>query len=316
MNFGPAAVTRNPLYAAAAWKAGDNTQDGEDKLVERSEKPDERIQAQKKADLLKKIGLFVLDMDGTFYLGDHVIEGALEFVRYVEGKGRRILFFTNNSSRSPKVYMERLAAMGCPIRRDQIMTSGDVTIAYLKELYEGKQIYLVGTPALEENFREEGIRLWEKGDPRPDIVVVGFDTTLTYEKLDRACAFIREGSVFLATHLDINCPTEGGFMPDCGAFCAAITLSTGVEPKYLGKPFKETVDMVLLRTGEERDRVAFVGDRLYTDVATGVNHGAHGFLVLSGETKPEDLNKSEVKPDAVYQSLGEMKELLENVMDY
>ena len=109
---------------------------------------------------------------------------------------------------------------------------------------------------------------------------------------------------------------EGGFMPDCGAFCAAITLSTGVEPKYLGKPFKETVDMVLLRTGEERDRVAFVGDRLYTDVATGVNHGAHGFLVLSGETKPEDLDKSEVKPDAVYQSLGEMKELLENVMDY
>lgn len=284
-------------------------------MVERSEKPDNRVQTQRRADLLKGIGLFVLDMDGTFYLGDHVIEGALEFVRYAEEKGRRILFFTNNSSRSPKVYMERLAGMGCPIRRDQIMTSGDVTIAYLKEVYKGKHVYLVGTPALEENFRNEGILLWEKGDSRPDIVVVGFDTTLTYEKLDRACAFIREGSVFLATHLDINCPTENGFMPDCGAFCAAITLSTGVKPKYLGKPFKETVDMVLLLTGEERDRVAFVGDRLYTDVATGVNHGAHGFLVLSGETRLEDLEHSEVKPDAVYQSLGEMKELLEHVME-
>lgn len=283
--------------------------------MDRENKSGGEGQAQRRIDLLKKIGLFVLDMDGTFYLGDHVIEGALEFVRYVEEKGRRILFFTNNSSRSPKVYMERLAGMGCPIGRDQIMTSGDVTIAYLNDVYPGKKIYLVGTPALEESFREEGIPLWEKGDPRPEIVVVGFDTTLTYEKLDRACAFIREGSTFLATHLDINCPTEGGFMPDCGAFCAAITLSTGVEPKYLGKPFGETVDMVLLRTGEAREKVAFVGDRLYTDVATGVNHGANGFLVLTGETQLSDVEKSDVKPDAVYRSLGEMKELLETVWE-
>lgn len=194
------------------------------------------------------------------------------------------------------------------------MTSGDVTITYLKETYQGKTVYLVGTPDLEESFEEAGILLWKRGDPQPDIVVVGFDTTLTYEKLDRACDFIRRGSVFLATHLDINCPTEHGFMPDCGSFCAAITLSTGVEPKYLGKPFRETVDMVLVRTGEERERVAFVGDRLYTDVATGVNHGANGLLVLSGETKEEDLKDSQVKPDGVYQSLGEMKELLEEAL--
>lgn len=276
---------------------------------ENSDQEYDRIQ------LLKKIGLFVLDMDGTFYLGDHVIDGALEFVRYVEATGRRILFFTNNSSRSPHVYMERLAGMGCPIRRDQIMTSGDVTITYLRETYQGKTVYLVGTPDLEESFDEAGILLWKKGAPRPDIVVVGFDTTLTYEKLDRACDFIRRGSVFLATHLDINCPTENGFMPDCGAFCAAITLSTGVEPKYLGKPFRETVDMVLVRTGEEREKVAFVGDRLYTDVATGVNHGANGLLVLSGETKIEDLKDSQVKPDGIYQSLGEMKELLEKALE-
>lgn len=276
---------------------------------ENSDQEYDRIQ------LLKKIGLFVLDMDGTFYLGDHVIDGALEFVRYVEATGRRILFFTNNSSRSPHVYMERLAGMGCPIRRDQIMTSGDVTITYLRETYQGKTVYLVGTPDLEESFDEAGILLWKKGAPRPDIVVVGFDTTLTYEKLDRACDFIRRGSVFLATHLDINCPTENGFMPDCGAFCAAITLSTGVEPKYLGKPFRETVDMVLVRTGEEREKVAFVGDRLYTDVATGVNHGANGLLVLSGETKIEDMKDSQVKPDGIYQSLGEMKELLEKALE-
>lgn len=283
--------------------------------MEKEKRPVRAKNDQKRAELLKNIDLFVLDMDGTFYLGDHVIDGALEFVRYVEEKGRKILFFTNNSSRSPRVYMERLASMGCPVRRDQIMTSGDVTITYLKETYEGRTIYLVGTPDLEESFEQEGILLWREGDPRPDIVVVGFDTTLTYEKLNRACGFIREGSVFLATHLDINCPTENGFMPDCGAFCAAIALSTGADPKYLGKPFKETVDMVLVRTGEKRERVAFVGDRLYTDVATGVNHGAKGILVLSGETKIEDLESSQVKPDGVYESLGEMKELLENALE-
>ncbi len=283
--------------------------------MEKEKRPVRAKNDQKRAELLKNIDLFVLDMDGTFYLGDHVIDGALEFVRYVEEKGRKILFFTNNSSRSPRVYMERLASMGCPIRRDQIMTSGDVTITYLKEAYEGRTIYLVGTPDLEESFEQEGILLWREGDPRPDIVVVGFDTTLTYEKLNRACGFIREGSIFLATHLDINCPTENGFMPDCGAFCAAITLSTGVDPKYLGKPFRETVDMVLVRTGEERERVAFVGDRLYTDVATGVNHGAKGILVLSGETKIEDLERSQVKPDGIYESLGEMKELLEYALE-
>ena len=282
--------------------------------MEKQRESEKGNQENDRIQLLKKIGLFVLDMDGTFYLGDHVIDGALEFVRYVEKTGRRIMFFTNNSSRSPQVYMERLAGMGCPIRRDQIMTSGDETITYLRETYREKTVYLVGTPDLEESFEEAGILLWKKGDPRPDIVVVGFDTTLTYEKLDRACDFIRRGSVFLATHLDINCPTEDGFMPDCGAFCAAITLSTGVEPKYLGKPFKETVDMVLVRTGEERERVAFVGDRLYTDVATGVNHGANGLLVLSGETKEEDLKTSQVKPDGVYLSLGEMKELLEEAL--
>lgn len=268
------------------------------------------MKIRNRAKLLTSMELFVLDLDGTFYLGDRPIGGALEFVRYVQKTGRRVLFFTNNSSRSPRVYMDRLASMGCPIGRDQIMTSGDVTIAYLKRTYPDKSVYLVGTPALVESFREEGILLTD-GGVQPDIVVVGFDTTLTYEKLERACTFIREGAVFLATHLDINCPVEYGFIPDCGAFCRAITASTGTEPKYLGKPFAETMDMVLARTGAARERIAFVGDRLYTDVAAGVNHGARGLLVLSGETKLKDVRGSVTKPDAVYRSLGEMKKLLE-----
>lgn len=201
------------------------------------------------------------------------------------------------------MYVEKLRRMDYPAVEKDIMTSGDVTVQYLKTNYPNKKVYLSGTPALEELFRTEGICLVQE---QPDVVVVGFDMTLTYEKLERVCTFIRNGAVFLATHKDINCPTENGFIPDCGAVCAAISLSTGVEPKYLGKPCKETMDMVLQKTGYKKEEVAFVGDRLYTDVATGVENGAIGILVLSGETKEEDIEKSDVKPDAVFGSLKDM----------
>ncbi len=259
-------------------------------------------------ELLKRTRLFVLDMDGTFYLGDQILPGAAAFLQAVKAAGKDYLFFTNNSSRSPRDYMAKLEKMGCPITRDQIMTSGDVTIRYLQTHCPGRTVYLVGTPALVESFAQAGIPLVEKD---PEIVVIGFDTTLTYEKLSNACTFIRQGATFLATHLDINCPTETGFIPDCGSFCAAISLSTGKQPKYLGKPFAETVEMVLDKTGYTAQEVAFVGDRLYTDVATGVRNGAMGLLVLTGETHLEDVEGSDVKPDGIFASLGEMGQLLQ-----
>jgi len=260
-----------------------------------------------KEKLLQETELFVLDMDGTFYLDNQILEGSLDFLNEVERLGKQFVFFTNNSSKSPKTYIKKLADMNCPITRKQIITSGDTMIRYLQSYYPGKKVYLLGTPDLEENFRENGICLTEE---MPDIVVVGFDLTLTYEKLERACTYIRNGALFLATHLDINCPTKEGFIPDCGSICAAITLSTGQKPKFMGKPFRETVDMVLELTGVKREAVAFVGDRLYTDVKTGVKNGAHGILVLSGETKLEDVDGSDVKPDAIYTGLKEMGEIM------
>lgn len=257
--------------------------------------------------LLAETELFVLDMDGTFYLGEKVLDGALDFIETVRKLGRRFLFFTNNSSKSPTLYMEKLEKMGCPIRREEIMTSGDVTAAYLNSRYPKARVYLVGTETLEADFAKKGITLIQE---EPDVVVVSFDISLTYEKLEKACSFIRKGAVFLATHLDINCPTEDGMIPDCGAICAAVSLSTGVKPRFLGKPFPETMDMILQFTGAERARTAFVGDRLYTDIAAGVKNGAKGFLVLTGETSRSEAWNGEVKPDAVYESLGEMGKLL------
>jgi len=252
---------------------------------------------------LDQIKLFVLDMDGTFYLGNRIIDGALDFLEAARKRGKKIVFFTNNSSKAPEDYIHKLAAMNCYISKNELMTSGDVTIDYLQNQYHGKRVYLVGTKELTRCFREAGIYLV---DDEPDIVVVSFDTSLTYQKLMKACTYIRNGALFLATHLDINCPTENGMIPDCGAFCAAITLSTGASPIYLGKPFPPTVEMILSKTGCHRDEIAFIGDRIYTDVAAGVNNGSIGILVLSGETRLEDLHVAKIKPHAVYQTLGDI----------
>ncbi len=258
-------------------------------------------------DVLKDIKLFALDMDGTVYLGNGLIEGSLDFIKKLQELNKEFIFFTNNSSRVPSFYQEKLAKMGCFIDEDRIITSGDVTIEYLKTYYPGKAVYLMGTPLLEESFRKQGINLVQD---QADVAVASFDTTLTYEKLNKICTFIANGATFLSTHLDLVCPTETGFMPDCGSMCALITKSTGVEPKYLGKPFPETMDMVVSITGHKKEDVAFVGDRLYTDVATGVKNGGKGFLVLTGEATMQDVETSDIVPDGIFNSLQEMMDYL------
>ncbi len=278
-----------------------------------------------KKKILKDTELFVLDMDGTFYLGDDILEGSLSFLEAVKAAGKRYIFFTNNSSVSSELYIEKLSRMNCHISRDMIMTSGDVMIRFLKARYPDKSVYLLGTPELEESFKDAGINLFvserdEKAamshaicESIPDIVVVAFDKTLNYEKLSNACVYIMKGAKFFATHLDINCPVKEGFIPDCGAMCAAIELSTRVSPKFVGKPFKETVDMVVDATGVDASRISFVGDRIYTDVATGVKNGAMGVLVLTGETKLLEVPDSEVQPDVIFESIGEMGEILRTI---
>jgi 4-nitrophenyl phosphatase len=256
-----------------------------------------------KAEALKGVELFVLDMDGTVYLGDALIDGSLDFIRKVTESGRDYIFFTNNASKVPSIYVEKLKGMGLTVDESRIMTAGDVCAEYLMLNYPGGRVYLNGTPLLETNWRAKGLDLVQED---PDVAVQSFDTTLTYDKLDKICRFVRGGVPFIATHMDTNCPTEDGYMPDCGAMCALITDSTGVKPRFFGKPWKETVDMVLEMTGYGLDEVAFVGDRLYTDVATGVNNGAKGFLVLTGEADMDTVAASDVKATCVYDSLKEM----------
>ena len=252
--------------------------------------------------------LYIFDMDGTIYLGFQVFPFAIRFINNLRAAGKRVLFFTNNASHTTEYYVNKLEKLGFSPRPEEIMTSGDVTIEYLKRHRAGKTVYLVGTDELVENFRENGIPMLSGKEERADIVVTSFDTTLTYEKLDNACRFVREGAEYLSTHPDFNCPTETGFIPDSGAIAAFVTASTGKTPTYFGKPYKETIEMICEATGYSCQEMCIFGDRLYTDIAVGKRHGVSAVLVLSGETKMEDVAGAEEKdrPDYIFPSLDEV----------
>ncbi|MBP2667536.1 MAG: HAD-superfamily hydrolase, subfamily [Firmicutes bacterium] len=256
---------------------------------------------------LADIQLFLLDMDGTVYLGNRLLPGSLDFLNYLDETGRDHLFLTNNSSRNAGHYAQKLTKLGWSAQPGEILTSGEATALYLGGEKPASRIYLLGTPDLEAEFVSHGFVLT---DENPDYVVLGFDMTLTYAKLVRACDLIRAGVPFVATHPDINCPTETGYIPDCGAMTALITSSTGVAPKVIGKPNREIIDAMFRKKPVRREQVAMVGDRLYTDIVMGHNAGVTSVLVLSGEAKEADIPLAPAKPDYVVAGLGALHDAL------
>ena len=254
---------------------------------------------------LSGIRCFLLDMDGTFYLGNRLIDGSLDFLEALRRTGRDAWFLTNNSSKSAAAYVDKLTRMGVPEPFcTQVMTSGHAAARYLAERFPGGRGYLLGNEVLRAELTAMGLEFTEDD---PDYVLIAFDTTLDYAKMCKVCDFIRAGKPYIATHPDFNCPTETGFVPDLGAMMALIEASTGRRADViLGKPNRGIVDEALRRTGFGLNEMAMVGDRLYTDVATGVNHGMTGILVLSGEATLADVAASQVKPDLVFGRLSDM----------
>lgn len=251
---------------------------------------------------LSRKKLWILDMDGTVYLGDRLFDETLPFLERIKANGARYLFFTNNASRAKSTYVDRLNNMGIPATADDILTSAETTLQFLHTHRKGKKVYLIGTPDLEKRFAQDGIELSEEAD----IVVVSFDTTLVYEKLSIGCRLIRNGAEFLSTHPDFNCPVEGGFIPDSGAICALVTASTGKTPRYFGKPYPEVLQAVEEHTGISREDMVVVGDRLYTDIALGADNGVDSVLVLTGETSPEDEKAATTHPAFIADSIGSL----------
>lgn len=253
---------------------------------------------------INKVKLFLMDMDGTVYLGDKVIDGAFNALQELRNKGKRICFFTNNSSHSHTAYINKLSKMGFKISSEEIMTSGQVTAEYILREHKGKKVYLMGTDALYDEMKSMGVPM---SYDNADIVVIGFDTTLCYNRLYRACRYIMDNKFYIATHPDMVCPAPLGDMPDVGSFIRLIEGSTGRVPDIIcGKPYDISAISVKNRFNLEADEIAMVGDRLYTDIKFGLNNDFYSVLVLSGESDLNMLAESGLKPNLVLQSFKDV----------
>jgi 4-nitrophenyl phosphatase len=256
---------------------------------------------------LKQTRCFLLDLDGTVFLSNRLLPGAREFIHFLDSGGIPYIFLSNNSSRTRKEYAEKLGRLGLNLAEEKFFISSEATAIYLRKQKPGARLYVVGTTALEEEFVRYGFEL---SDRQPDFAVLGFDTSLTYAKLRRLCDLLAAGTPYIATHADINCPTESGFMPDVGAIIEMIAASTGRRPDVVvGKPNEPIVQSLKERLGIPIERMCMVGDRLYTDIALG-RTGLATVLVLSGETRPEDLPGSPYQPDYVVDNLAGLLALI------
>lgn len=252
--------------------------------------------------------LFLLDMDGTIYLGDQLFDGTLDFLRQVRAQGGKYLFVTNNSSRSVTAYVDRLAGMGIPASADDFLTSVDALIWYLRGKYDGALIYAFGTRTFRQQLSEAGFRITDRLEDGVSLLVCGFDTELTFQKLEDACILLGRGVDFIATNPDWVCPTAWGSVPDCGSVCEMLFRATGRRPKFIGKPQPEMALLSMERYGFSPEETVLVGDRIYTDIACGVNAGVDTAFVLSGEGVPEDIQRFDVHPTGTYQNIREIYE--------
>ena len=188
------------------------------------------------------------------------------------------------------------------------MLSSYVAAQTVKRDYPGKRVYLLGNRNLYDVFREMNVPLTQEDDA--DIVMLGFDTDLTYERIRKACRMLVGGAVYMATHPDVNCPTPDGFVPDTGSMIEMFAASTGRYPAVLGKPMTPTVDYLTETLRCTRDELAFVGDRMETDIRIGADHGIPTVLVLSGVTDEKTARESQIRPDLIVPSMRELANYL------
>ncbi len=256
---------------------------------------------------LRDIECFILDMDGTIYLSERPLPGAKELLGLLDGRNIPYYFFTNNSSNSADNYIKKLQRLGFgDYPRSRLITSVDVIAEYIIKTY-GKhaKAYIVGTPELLWQLGAAGIEFADK--VTPDCLVVGFDTTLVYEKANHAVELIRQGVPFLAVNIDAVCPLDGGkVLIDCGSICAMLTHATGVKPKFFGKPFAETAEYIHKTTNIPLEKTAVVGDRLYTDMRFAADNGMCAVGLLSGEMTRDDIEKSDIRIDYLFNSALEL----------
>ena len=263
-------------------------------------------------DKLKKaidgVKCFLLDLDGTVYLEGELIGDMADTLNAIRKSGRRIVYLTNNSSRSRDVYVRRLTDMGIYDEKDTVFTSGMSTLSYLNREHKANSVYLMGTEALRREFIMGGIKLV---DDEPDVVVVSYDTEINYEKITKVTHFLSKGAKYITTHGDMLCPAKINYLPDVGTYINMFESATGRRPEVnCGKPYEVMGEAIMEILGLQPHEIIMCGDRLSTDIAFGVNNGFWSLLVWSGETDKNMYKKSEVKASFTLDDLNCIREYL------
>ncbi len=260
---------------------------------------------------IKNLKLFLFDMDGTLYIGDRLFDFTNELLREIKKSGGRYLFMTNNSSKSVKDYILKLEKLGIKADYEDFITSSQATAFYLKKHHPEDKLYVCGTSSLKEELKKEGFYVTDNIQ-EVDCIVMGFDTELTFQKLHDVSKLLltRENIPYIATNPDYVCPTEFGSVPDCGSVCDMLYNVSGRRPVVIGKPEALMPQLAMEKAGCSKEETAVIGDRIYTDIKSGINAGTVTILVMSGETTEEILEASVDKPDFVLRSGREILEIL------
>lgn len=262
---------------------------------------------------LSKKKLFLFDIDGTLSVGDTLFDGSRELLEYIEKIGGRVYYITNNSTKSNGDYVEKFARWNLTTEEEQFVTSGYMAIRYLKENFRDQKIFVLGTKSYLTELRKQGIVVTEEVEDDVTCVLAAYDSELNYQKLEKACELLyRKEVAYLATNPDLCCPAPFGFIPDCGAICNMLEAAVYRKPRYLGKPSREVVELCLKRSGFSREETLVVGDRLYTDIACGIEGKAQTCLLLTGEAKWEDLQDTIYPPDYCFGTVRELLEYIES----
>lgn len=257
-------------------------------------------------DWLKDRKLFLFDMDGTLYLGDQLFDFTVELLETIKATGRRYIFMTNNSSKSVHDYIRKLAKLGISAEYEDFLTSSQATAFYLKKHYPGKTLYVSGTQSLKDELMREGFSITDDTE-KTEVIVTGFDTELTFRKLEDVSKMLCTKELpYIATNPDYVCPTEFGSVPDCGSVSDMLYNVSGKRPLFIGKPSALMPRLAMGKCGCTARETVVIGDRIYTDIKSGLNAGALTILVMSGETTYEILEASQDKPHIVMKDGSEI----------
>ncbi|MDE5415327.1 TIGR01457 family HAD-type hydrolase [Alkalihalobacterium chitinilyticum] len=251
---------------------------------------------------MKKYKGFLIDLDGTVYRGKERIEEAVDWINTIHQSGLPYLFVTNNSSKTPEQVAETLKQMGVQCTSEHVFTTSMATANYIAQVASEPKVFMIGEVGLEQALKSRGLELTVE---EANVVVMGIDREVTYEKFAKACLHVRNGATFISTNGDKAIPTERGLLPGNGSLTSVVAVSTGVTPTFIGKPESIIIEQALERLGTSKEETLMIGDNYDTDIMAGIRAGIDTLIVHTGVTSKEDLKKMKDQPTYSVDSLAE-----------